>query len=112
MNISGYNDSDITARKHKGNPNSVAAYESGKAAHGEECMRVLRLLSVSRSGLTSKDVAKGLDKELNAVSGRLSELKEAGYAKEGIERRDRCGVIHITEDGKEALAAHAQRRMW
>jgi len=106
ISMNGF-DLDVTSRKHQDNPNSAAAWDKIRPANAEECMRVLRLLRLAAS-LTGKEVAVLLAKEFHTVSGRLSQLKEAGYAVATKERRDGCGVVKITEAGVEALKAHRQ----
>ena len=71
---------DITARRHRGNPESKAAFANSRARHGYQRMAVATaiLKSVSR-GLTAQEIEPLTDLPPNCVSARCSELKELGY---------------------------------
>lgn len=71
---------DICANKHQGNEMSVLA--NSKAAVAKQGRRKLVLDFIEASsayGVTSIEIANGLGLPLNAISGRISELKRAGY---------------------------------
>jgi hypothetical protein len=92
---------DITKNKHKGNKESVAAFEKIENTLPKQRMRVLFLFLCLQC--TSKGVAETLNVGLNTISGRLSELKAAGYLKPTGERIDGAAVLRITEAGQQAL---------
>lgn len=70
---------DITARKHGGNPESAAAHRKIAESKAESRNRVLAF-AVSRGalGITTDEVAEHFNVPPNAVSGRISELKVLG----------------------------------
>jgi len=48
------------------------------------------------SGITSKEIAKQMNRRLNCISGRISELKQTELVMvKG--RRDACGVLHSSD---------------
>lgn len=63
---------DVTANRHKGNAESVAANPS-ELRKRESHERILELLR--QSNLTSKEIAARLGVELHTISGRFSELR-------------------------------------
>jgi hypothetical protein len=83
---------DITERKHRGNPASVDAYKRGDKSRDRR--KVLELIkSAGWLGMTSKEIAEAMDKPLNAVSGRCSELKAAALVIPTNRRRDKATVL-------------------
>lgn len=52
---------------------------------------------------TSKELAAKLDKPVNAISGRISELKAAGLVRETVFRRGGCAVLKAVRNGQPAL---------
>lgn len=81
---------DITANKHHSHPASVAANETvDKSRDRKRVLDFIRLRGVTHS----KEIARGLDKPLNLVSGRISELKKAGVIQETGEREDGCALL-------------------
>lgn len=84
-------DFDVTARKHGGNPESVAAHERVKPHKLLDRERVLSWVSGSR-GVTAKDVARIMGRQLNSISGRFSELAAEGLITRTGERREGCAV--------------------
>ena len=87
---------DITARKHGGNSASV---EANKRA--EPTKAVMRhqifLWAETRTDFTSKEIAREFGKPLNAISGRISELRATGVIEETGERREGCNVLRVKE---------------
>jgi predicted ArsR family transcriptional regulator len=65
---------DVTARKHKGNPESVAAH--AKVDKVNDWDQVLALLK--SIPMTAKEVAAKLGRQLNTISGRFTELQRLG----------------------------------
>lgn len=67
---------DPSARKHKGNPQSRAAYDRVKHTKADTYKSIMSLLEArGEFGATSKEIAAAKGVELNTISGRLSELK-------------------------------------
>lgn len=65
---------DPSARKHKGNEQSVAAHKRILHTKADTYDQILRFIR-SRGRATGFEVAAYLGKPLHAISGRLSELK-------------------------------------
>jgi len=82
---------DITYKKHGGNAESTASYESITHTLANRQNDVLSAFQRHPSGMTSKEVAEWLESPLNAISGRISELKAMGKIHQ-IGRRDGCGI--------------------
>jgi len=82
---------DITAGKHQGNPQSVAA--NARVDKLKDRDRVLALLKVSP--FTSKEVAYCMRRQLNAVSGRFTELKAMEKIERTGEIREGCAVWRL-----------------
>jgi hypothetical protein len=86
---------DITENKHGGNANSKAAFGAIKETLTNRQQVVYQL--IKRMPLcTSKDIAYWSYIPLNAVSGRLTELKKMGKIKV-CGRRDGCAIYQINE---------------
>lgn len=81
---------DICSNRHKGSPTSKAAnLRVDKDRDRERVLAIIR-----RDGRTySKAIAREMDKALNQISGRLSELKAANVITETKERREGCAVV-------------------
>ena len=82
---------DICANRHKGNPESVAAFQSikDKLRSGQES--VLREIARTPSGLTAEEIADRLNTTVNCVSGRCAELKRLGKVRKAGTRPVRSG---------------------
>ena len=87
---------DITSNKHGGNANSSAAYETIADTLTNRQNDVLSALLRHPAGMTSKEIAKWLESPLNAISGRISELKVMGRIREAG-RRDGCAVLVMAD---------------
>ena len=88
---------DITKNKHGGNAQSNAAFEKIEESLTQTHQQILHVMTLYPiSGTTSKDVAEYFDCHLNAISGRLTELKAMGKIKQ-IGRRDGCAVYVVSE---------------
>ena len=87
---------DITSNKHGGNANSAAAYETIADTLTNRQNDVLSALLRHPAGMTSKEVAEWLESPLNAISGRISELKAMGRIREAG-RRDGCAVLVMAD---------------
>jgi len=86
---------DITKNKHKGNAESNTAFA---AIENELTTRQNDVLTAFQDMpyATSKEVAFWLNKPLNVISGRITELKRMGRIKQ-LGRRDGCAVYQITQ---------------
>lgn len=85
---------DITSNKHGGNAESVAAYKTIAHTLANRQNDVLSAFLRHPSGMTSKEVAEWLESPLNAISGRISELKAMGKIQQ-VGRRNGCGVYVV-----------------
>jgi hypothetical protein len=87
---------DPSQRKHRGNPQSVAAHKRVAHTKADTWKQITELIAARKEyGATSKEVAGALGKPLHFLSGRLSELKQMGWIKENGQRRDNAAVLVI-----------------
>jgi len=90
---------DITKNKHGGNAQSNAAFEKIEKTLTHRQNDVLWAIDwlhqLSKEGVISRDIAWKLNAPLNAISGRITELKAMGKIKQ-IGRRDGCAVYTIS----------------
>ena len=86
---------DPTKNKHGGNAQSNAAFEKIEETLTHRQNAVLGIIRDCVNA-TSKDVAYWLCSPLNAISGRITELKAMGKIKQ-IGRRDGCAVYVVSE---------------
>lgn len=56
---------------------------------------------VGAKGLTSKELAKKMQKPLNAVSGRITALRDKGLIRDSGYRRDKCRVMVAVDEQVE-----------
>lgn len=91
---------DICARKHKGNSESNAAHESIKECKSVWHLRIMRYIRKCKKGATCREVCHSYCKGMNEISGRFSELKQAGHIVK-IGKRNGCAVY--TCSGKTEL---------
>lgn len=98
---------DITARRHKGNAASRAAFERSAPHHANDEAKVLEIIAAAtrsvRYGITSKEIAEQMRKPLNAISGRISSLKAQGKIKGIGHRREGCEVLIVCDGAQEKL---------
>mgnify|MGYP000879158816 CR=1 FL=1 len=88
---------DITENKHGGNANSTAALEAIYKNLNLKQAQVLATIKVRGSmGRTCREIAERHNCGMNAISGRLTELKAMGKIK-ATGRRDGCAIYHVTE---------------
>ena len=92
MNIK---DIDICENKHQQNAESIEANPAteDKAKDQKKVYEII----CNHKGITSKGIAERMDKPLNCISGRISELKRINVI-EGIGRRDGCAILHPVND--------------
>jgi predicted transcriptional regulator len=86
---------DITQNKHGGNANSKAAF-GGIKDELKPRQREVYLYIICANGITCKDIAEAMNTGMNAISGRLPELKAMGKIKV-TGRRDGCAIYQINE---------------
>ncbi len=82
---------DITARRHKGNEQSTAAFNVIKDKISNEQLKILVLISGYPDGITVDEIAVRYQKTPNQVSGRVSELKRMGKIYKSGTRKTRSG---------------------
>ncbi len=86
---------DITARRHKGNEQSTAAFHVIKDKITEKQAKVLEVIrwfsSGNCQGVTAEQIADELQTTVNAISGRVSELKRDGKIYKSGTRKTRSG---------------------
>ena len=88
---------DITENKHGGNANSKAAFGAIKDKLTLKQAQVLATIKARGSfGRTCREIAERHLVGMNAISGRLTELKAMGKIKV-TGRRDGCAVYQINE---------------
>ena len=98
------NENDICQNRHKGNVNSIRVNPSPKFKERDR-VRVYEVIQHNEKhwpgeGSTSKEIASKMNRRLNCISGRISELKQAGLVvSEG--RRNGCGIIRLTQKNYE-----------
>jgi len=86
---------DICESRHRGSPESAAAFE--KIAGSKQAMydRILNFARGQQEGITVHEVAAAFGKTPNCVSGRLSELRMLGKLKKSGQRRNGAAVLLI-----------------
>jgi FixJ family two-component response regulator len=88
---------DITKNKHGGNAQSNAAFSKLYANLTTRQQQVLGSIAIKGSmGRTCKEIAERHGCGMNAISGRITELKAMGKIKQ-IGRRDGCAVYVVSE---------------
>jgi hypothetical protein len=87
---------DITKNKHGGNAQSNAAFEGIKEKLSWKQSQVLHAISYRSIGWTCRELAASFKVGMNAISGRITELKAMGKIKQ-IGRRDGCAVYVVSE---------------
>jgi predicted HTH transcriptional regulator len=93
---------DITKNKHGGNAQSNAAFEKIEESLNLRQLQVLATIKLApgwkpeTNGATCKEIAERHNRGMNAISGRITELKRMGKIKQ-IGRRDGCAVYVINE---------------
>ena len=90
------NTTDITANRHGGNAQSIAANEVAEPT--KAIMRLMIMTHLRGFGeATLKDLCRVFGKLPNEISGRLSELKAAGAIVPTGEVRERCAVYRVKD---------------
>jgi len=103
------NQNDICQERHRSNSESTAANPSSVVKQRDR-RRVYELLKHNEKywpgeGSTSKEIASKMGRKLHCISGRISELKQAGLViVKG--RRDACGILHLTHQNEQLELAY------
>jgi hypothetical protein len=82
---------DITARRHKGNEQSTAAFHVIKDKISASQDRILQTIRAHLDGLTCDELAVMFKCTPNEISGRCSELKRTGKIYKSGTRKTRSG---------------------
>jgi hypothetical protein len=82
---------DITARRHKGNEQSTAAFHVIKDKISASRERILNQIRQREDGLTCDELAVMFSATPNEISGRCSELKRDGKIYKSGTRKTRSG---------------------
>ncbi len=82
---------DITARRHKGNPESKLAFNVIKDKISASQERILNELRTWPAGLTCDELSVIFNATPNEISGRCSELKRDGKIYKSGTRKTRSG---------------------
>ena len=96
---------DICENRHKGNIESLAANPTTEHKRDSH-ERILNFLRVN-GNRTSKELAYYFGKQLNVISGRISELKAIGAIEPTGERRDGAAVLRL-KSGTERSTSPAE----
>lgn len=87
---------DICENRHGGADTSIGAFQNtSETLRILDRQKILTFMTGTPQGLTSKELAFLLDKPLNAISGRLSELCRDEQIEDSGERRDGCRVLRL-----------------
>ena len=94
--------SDPCAKRHKGNSESRAAFDSILPRLKGKRLQVLRTVcDLERA--TLKEIVDRSKLPIQTVSGRLAELKQGGMIYGTAEVRDGCRVLAPTAEGKRII---------
>ena len=97
------NQNDICQNRHQGNSESMAANPASVVKQRDRS-KVYEIIKLS-SGITSKEIAEQMKRRLNCISGRISELKQAGLVTIWG-RRDACGILYLTHQNEQLELAY------
>jgi DNA-binding NarL/FixJ family response regulator len=86
---------DICRRKSRGNPHSEAANQRVHPVKLTSREEIFSLIAVARDGITSKEIARKLNKPLHTVSPRLCELKSEGRIAATDGSRDGAAILVV-----------------
>ena len=82
---------DITARRHKGNEKSIAAFHVIMEKITAKQLEVYHAIRFFNDGVTVDELAVTFKTTPNAISGRVSELKRMGKIYKSGTRKTRSG---------------------
>lgn len=86
---------DVCSARHGGNAESVAAHKAIAPTLSDSREKVYEIIKAAgQYGATAEEVAIAIGKSLNAVSGRLSELKsQVRIRPSGLRRPNKSGCL-------------------
>lgn len=87
---------DVCRNRHRGNPQSVAANRLVDPMKTSMRTTIYNLLAAG-AGMTLKELGQKLGKQLNQISGRISELKADNKIYETGEVRNGCAVLKVAK---------------
>lgn len=91
---------DVTAKRHRGNPESVEA--NRRAAHSKGYWRAqVVLFAAQQADFTLKELCRFYGKQLHDLSGRISELKQDRILTPTGRRREGCAVLRLAARAEE-----------
>lgn len=86
---------DICSNRHRGNPESQAAFDFVASKIGPMHDRLLAILR--RQAMTSKELERYTGMTRSTISARLSELKSSGHIVKTGQRREGAAVLTINQ---------------
>jgi hypothetical protein len=89
---------DITANRHKNNPESIDANKRIEPTKADWRKRIALYMNCVGGDWTLKELCRAFDKSPNEISGRLSEMKASGILEPTGERREGCAVLRLTNN--------------
>lgn len=93
---------DITISRHRDNAASNDANRRARESKSKVRAAIYAILCAMPDA-TSKELAVKLDKPVNAISGRITELKVAGLVRETPYRRGGAAVLTAVRNGQPTL---------
>ena len=92
---------DVTQSRHQGNAQSIDANKRAEFGKGYWRARVIAFATNRGDGFTLKDLCNSFGRPLNALSGRISELKRDRVLVDTGRRRDGCAVLTLAKGFQE-----------
>ena len=91
----GYGTDPHTIHRKDAPDTSVAAAHRVDTAKDEEAIFKMFCNAMATHGLTVKDIAKRMGKQVNQISGRLTALQDKKMIEDSGIRRDGCRVMRV-----------------
>ena len=85
---------DICINRHQGNAQSL---EANKRVQKERDRATVLAIIIKAGRTHSKQIARIMNKQLNQISGRISELKASDIIEETGEKIEGCAVYKLKE---------------
>lgn len=95
LSFDDFCDQDITSNRHRGNQESREAFAKASLSVQDNHRAILRLYD-RNGGMTAKEIAQSLGRQLNTISGRISELRAGQYLEPAGLRREGSAVLKRT----------------
>jgi len=92
-NVRQFIPADITASRHRGSPESVAANPTREAKSQSHQLILAHLRQFGP--MTCKELAHAMGTEMHCISGRLVELKMSGSIRKTLFRGDGGAVLEV-----------------